>query len=101
MSKIKKMLTCEDYRGMNFQFPLKKELEEEYNRYIDHMDECKDCSYWNLSQKIIERGGNPAEYCCPMLGEKVTYTCNQHPDPWNCPDYIIIKTKKGNYGIPS
>lgn len=99
MTRTKKILTCGDYQKMSFQFPLEDGIKKLYYHYVSHTNECNECSNWELSKRIIERGGNPSNYCCLMMGEKLTYICDLHPDPWTCPDHIVIKTKEGHYGI--
>lgn len=96
-----KMITCDEYRNAHFQFPIEKEIEEAYLGYVAHQQECEDCNKWRLSQIIVERGYKAEDFCCLEMAEKITYKCDQHPNPWSCPDNIIVKdTKNSEYGIP-
>jgi hypothetical protein len=29
------------------------------------------------------------EHCCKRMADAVNYTCEQHPDPFDCPDNLI------------
>ncbi|MBW8308789.1 MAG: hypothetical protein K0M45_03995 [Candidatus Paracaedibacteraceae bacterium] len=95
-----KKISCGQYQANRFKFPISKEDAEEYKLYIEHAGNCKTCVDWDIAQKIIERGANPNDFCCLIMGEKVTFSCDQHPDPWDCVDYTLVRTEKGNYGIP-
>ena len=39
------------------------------------------------------------ELCCEMLKEQLKHSCVQHPNPYDCPDSVILKTKRG-WGLP-
>jgi hypothetical protein len=39
------------------------------------------------------------EYCCNDMMEKILYKCDVHLDPFDCPDNIIYKSKRNEYGI--
>lgn len=43
---------------------------------------------------------DPGEFPCSHIAKYITQTCDQHPDPWDCPDAIIIRAKDGRFGIP-
>ena len=36
--------------------------------------------------------------CCKMMADKLNHQCEQHPDPFDCPDNLIIRTDEG-YGL--
>ena len=57
--------------------------------------------YSTYRQRIIERGHDPALFPCVHIAEQVTRTCEQHPDPHDCPDILIVYfSKYDEYGIP-
>jgi len=39
------------------------------------------------------------KYCCSKMKYYLNLRCQQHPSPFDCPDNVVIKTKKGEYGI--
>lgn len=53
-----------------------------------------------MNIEIPERESNAEDFCCSTMGEKVTFKCDEHSDPWDCPDYVIVKINKSSYGIP-
>jgi hypothetical protein len=38
--------------------------------------------------------------CCERLVYHLDHNCEQHPDPYDCCDAVIVKTKAGTYGLP-
>jgi hypothetical protein len=42
----------------------------------------------------------PVAYCCPAMRKHVEYRCPDHPDPYDCPDNVIVRTKDGYFGLP-
>ena len=38
--------------------------------------------------------------CCETMRHYVEMTCEQHPDPQDCPDIVVRKYSNGDYGIP-
>ena len=39
-------------------------------------------------------------YCCQDMQYQVEYRCEQHPDPYDCPDNVIVKADAGYFGLP-
>lgn len=40
------------------------------------------------------------EHCCADMKRQLEYKCEQHPNPFDCPDNLIIYWKEHNtYGI--
>jgi len=39
-------------------------------------------------------------YCCHALREHAEHACPDHPDPTNCPDLVILRTSRGEFGLP-
>jgi uncharacterized protein DUF6980 len=40
------------------------------------------------------------KYCCAMMKQSVEYSCTGHPDPFDCPDSLILFNEKAEeYGI--
>ena len=35
-----------------------------------------------------------SRYCCAALEQVLTHTCDQHPDPYDCPDSILVYLPK-------
>jgi len=40
-----------------------------------------------------------AGYCCDDLREQVEFRCEDHPDPYDCADNLVIKTERGYFGL--
>jgi hypothetical protein len=39
-------------------------------------------------------------HCCEMMTLKVNQVCDQHPDPFDCPDAIVLfSAAKNRYGL--
>ena len=38
-------------------------------------------------------------YCCESMDAHVLQKCDHHPDPFDCPDTVIVKTEPG-FGLP-
>ncbi len=36
------------------------------------------------------------DYCCERLGSAVEHRCEQHPDPFDCPDHLIWRSEDGS-----
>ena len=97
-------MKCEDYRRLHSEFtsfPLSREVYEskEYEAWQDHGFDCEECELWSTEQQVITRGYDPSEFPCIHIAYYSTMECDEHKDPWECPDMIIVKTKEG-YGIP-
>jgi len=43
----------------------------------------------NLTEKI----------CCNRMLENISHACKIHNDPFDCPDHLIYKSKKNEFGI--
>ena len=40
------------------------------------------------------------EHCCDMMKEQVEYTCEQHPDRFDCPDCLVhYSARRQGYGL--
>lgn len=39
-------------------------------------------------------------YCCQDMREMVEYRCDEHPDPYDCADNVIVKEESGYFGLP-
>ena len=33
---------------------------------------------------------NPDRLCCEPMEIQLTLTCEQHPEPWDCPDVLVV-----------
>lgn len=38
--------------------------------------------------------------CCERFREQVQSECEDHPDPMDCPDVVLVKLSNGGYGLP-
>ena len=97
-------MNCDEYRAKYSEFtnhPLEREVWEtdEYESWQEHESECESCELWDTEQQVTKRGYNPSDFPCIHMAYHSTMTCEDHKDPWECPDMTIVKTKSG-YGIP-
>lgn len=40
-----------------------------------------------------------SEHCCYKMDRELGRECQQHPDPFDCPDRVIGKFSDGTYGL--
>src|SRR4051794_2681259 len=40
-----------------------------------------------------------AAYCCYDRREQVEFRCEDHPDPYDCPDNLVIETGQGYFAL--
>jgi hypothetical protein len=40
------------------------------------------------------------DYCCEAMRTHVEYRCSDHPDPYDCPDNVVVRTQDGSFGLP-
>jgi hypothetical protein len=38
--------------------------------------------------------------CCDELEEHLNWSCDMHDDPYDCPDAVILRSSRGQYGLP-
>jgi hypothetical protein len=98
-------MNCPEYRAKYSEYrpPLPQEVWDtpEFDAWIEHGLYCERCSGWRLEQQLIERGIDPDSFPCVCIGEQVTRTCDQHPDPHDCPDALVIYYARfDEYSIP-
>lgn len=42
-----------------------------------------------------------AKHCCAEMGAALSHDCNQHADPFDCPDTVLVYNEPfGEYGMP-
>jgi len=73
--------------------------------WTEHFQACRECSDWTLYQQIRARGFDPDEYACVHIANQITWRCETHADPRDCPDVLIIHNERfdeyellGRYG---
>lgn len=99
-------MKCEEFKQLNSRytnFPIADDFEgsNEHEDWQEHSVSCKDCIEWNYVQIVEDRGFLVKDFPCSHMAYHVTFKCDEHDDPWQCPDYIIVYTPKFNeYGIP-
>ena len=87
-------MDCTEYQTRYPDFatlPLSREVWDtaEWSEWMDHFHRCTCCFDWTLAQRIIKRGFNPANFPCVHIGNQITTTCPEHPDPCDCPDILV------------
>jgi hypothetical protein len=106
MSRGGKM-DCEEYRTKHPEFgklPLPRSVWDtpEWTDWMDHSLQCRTCSDWSLYQQVKARGHNPDDYPCVHIADQLTWLCDQHPDPNDCADVVIVHDKRfDEYAIPT
>ena len=40
------------------------------------------------------------DHCCSEMKFQVDRRCEDHPDPFDCPDNIVVQVREGSYGLP-
>jgi hypothetical protein len=98
-------MRCDDFRSLRSvhgTLPLSREVCDtpEHEAWSEHLDDCTSCSDWELTCRVRERGFDPKLFPCVHLADQLTRTCDQHPDPYDCPDALVIRAESGEYGIP-
>ena len=97
-------MNCEEYRKKYPEFtkwPLASEIceSDEFEPWQNHGLYCESCIHWDLQQRVIQRGYKISDFPCVHIAYRSTMTCEDHQDPWECPDMTIVKIED-NYGIP-
>lgn len=67
--------------------PVAEATEEEIR---EHLRSCAACGDWYRARVVEERGEDPARYPCVHLAYFVTRRCPEHPDPFDCPETIVL-----------
>lgn len=88
------LMDCNQYKSFHAAFshlPLPRDVWDtaEWSDWMDHFHSCRDCFDWTLAKRIAERGFDPDTFPCVHIGNQVTLTCPDHPDPAECPDILI------------
>lgn len=87
-------MKCTQYKSQYPAFsklPLPRKVcdSPEWSNWMDHFHECSSCFDWTLAQRITARGFDPLSFPCVHIGNQITTTCSDHPDPIDCPDILI------------
>ena len=96
-------MTCDDFQCLvpEYATPLEREAHEtkQYSEWVDHMHECTICSDFHLAAQVRARGRNVSDFPCVHIAFYSTAVCDKHPDIWDCPDALVVKTSDG-WGMP-
>jgi hypothetical protein len=96
-------MDCKTYRALHTKFnkfPLSL-ASGKYQEWAEHHDKCINCQDWVQAKQVEERGYSLSNFPCVHIAYHVTQKCEQHPDPYECPDVILIHDEKfDEYGIP-
>ena len=99
-------MDCKVFRELNEKYsksPLSQNIGEtdKYLEWVEHLHCCQKCSDWLQAQEVVKRGKDISNFPCVHIAYRVTTTCEQHLDPFDCPDIIIIYDEAADeYGIP-
>jgi hypothetical protein len=100
-------MRCDDFRA-NYQAIVSgtalagDSMPEAMNEdWADHLHACNGCSDWYQEQQVRDRGEDPARFPCVHIAYQVTQRCQEHEDPWDCPDHVLVYDPRyDEYGIP-
>ena len=68
-----------------------------------HLHDTLDSAITSVAAAMLGEapaGAEQAEFPCSHMAHYLSQKCDQHPDPWDCPDAIIILASDGRFGIP-
>ncbi len=87
-------MNCTQYKSRYAAFsklPLPSEVRDtpQWSDWMLHFHGCCECFDWTLAQRITKRGFDPTDFPCIHIGNQVTMTCPEHPEPTGCPDMLI------------
>lgn len=78
--------------------------DQEHPEYADvqrHEHECRDCADFVLRRNMKVRGISVAGQPCIHIAYRVNAICKEHPDPWDCPDVVLVYSPTfREWGIP-
>lgn len=103
---MKRPMDCDRYRDQYTFFidseqPPELFESDEYAEWFDHQEECGTCLEWSLERAVRDRGEDPARFPCLHMAFYATDHCEEHPDPLDCGDRVIIHDQQfDRYGIP-
>ncbi|MCC9602070.1 hypothetical protein LOC67_16020 [Stieleria sp. JC731] len=81
-------MNCEKFRALSERIDA-KDISEEISEWVSHQNSCTECGDWALAKKIRQRGFDPDDFSCVHLANYATMTCEQHPQPLECPDILV------------
>lgn len=69
-------------------------------KWAKHKRKCAECRDWALRQNLKSRGVKVKKYPCVHLADRANRECSEHPDPWECPDRLVIEVGRGEFILP-
>lgn len=87
-------MNCNDFKSHYSELsklPLPKEVWESdlWHEWSEHRIECKECSDWDLEQRVKARGFDTSDFPCVHIANQQTFSCEEHKDLNECPDTLI------------
>lgn len=73
--------------------------ERTQDAWLDHLNECQDCGDWYMGESVKTRGEKTGDHPCVHLAYYGPTHCAEHPNPFDCPDVLVMKFG-GEYGLP-
>ncbi len=99
-------MTLEEFKILHNRFsnlPLPKEVwqSDEYELYIELLNENNEFFEWTLTEKFKKSEFDYSEFCCLKMADKVFESVDKKGEiELNNVDVVIRKWKNGTYGIP-
>lgn len=97
-------MDCKKYKSLyeiftDFPLPFEITDSDDYLDWHEHGHECLECKEWNMGKEVEKNGDKPANHPCIHLAYHSQHNCQDHKDPFECPDTTLVKIND-RYGIP-
>lgn len=97
-------MSCKEYQASYSTytaFPIATDIVESdaYMAWYEHGLTCADCIDFGLEQAVIAAGSAVEEFPCVHIAYRVSQSCPDHPNRFDCPDIVIVK-HGDSYAIP-
>jgi hypothetical protein len=77
-------------------FPIPKEVWDtpEGDAWHEHRLNCQACAEWYLAQEVARRHVLLADYPCVHMAYYASWKCDDHPDPTECTQSVVLRNDK-------
>jgi hypothetical protein len=70
-----------------------------WEAWSDHKWSCRECAEFVMAFEVEQAGKRVQDYPCVHMAYKLLHDCDVHPDPFDCPDTVIVHGDSG-FGLP-
>ena len=93
--------TCSDFKKYYIDGDFDAIDAELKEQALNHFHSCQACSDASLTSILEQQGVNVSSYPCVHMAQYAEFHCDQHPDPRDCQDAIILYDERfDEYSIP-